>query len=106
MNALMEPLSALKEFRDIRSHLYADARSGITELTGCIDSQKLHMIHCLGKTGFNRLIVTFTEQRAREFCDEYRFFDRNVRYFPAKDILFYQSDIHGNELEKERIGAP
>ena len=105
MNALMEPLSALKEFRDIRSHLYADARSGITELTGCIDSQKLHMIHCLGKTGFNRLIVTFTEQRAREFCDEYRFFDRNVRYFPAKDILFYQSDIHGNELEKERIGA-
>lgn len=102
MNAFIEPLEALKEFRDIRSRLYAEGKNGILELAGCIDSQKLHMVHCLSG-GYSRLIVTFTEQRAREFCDEYRFFDRNVRYFPAKDLLFYQSDIHGNELEKERI---
>lgn len=101
MEAFMEPLGGLSEFVSLRKRLHA--QKGVVELTGCIDSQKLHMIHCLCGEGENRLIVTFTEQRAREFCGEYRFFDRNVHYFPAKDILFYQSDIRGNELEKERL---
>ncbi len=103
MNAFMEPIWSMTEFKEIRSHLKSSPGNGVLELSGCIDSQKLHMVHCLSGTEFNRLMVTFTEQRAREFCEEYRFFDRDVRYFPAKDILFYQSDIRGNELEKERI---
>ena len=37
--------------------------------------------------------------------EEYRFFDKNVAYYPAKDILFYQSDIRGNVLTSERINA-
>ncbi len=105
MNAFIEPLQAMTEYREIRSRLHGQGMSGILEVTGCIDSQKLHLIHCLSGEDYSRLIVTFSEQRAREFCDEYRFFDRNVRYFPAKDILFYQSDIRGNELTKERIAV-
>ena len=105
MNAFTEPLQAMTEYREIRSRLHSKSMTGILEVTGCIDSQKLHLIHCLSGEDYSRLIVTFTEQRAREFCDEYRFFDRNVRYFPAKDILFYQSDLRGNELTKERIGV-
>lgn len=103
MKAFTEPLLAMTEYREIRTWLHNKAESGILEITGCIDPQKLHLIHCLSGEEYSRLIVTFTEQRAREFCEEYRFFDRNVCYFPAKDILFYQSDIRGNELAKERI---
>lgn len=103
MKAFTEPLQAMTEYREIRTWLQNKAESGILEITGCIDPQKLHLIHCLSGDGYSRLIVTFTEQRAREFCEKYRFFDRNVCYFPAKDILFYQSDIRGNELAKERI---
>ncbi len=103
MKAFMEPLGNMTEFKEIHARIHSDSECGVLELSGCIDSQKLHMIHCLSGEDYSRLIVTFTEQRAREFCEEYRFFDRNVRYFPAKDILFYQSDIRGNELEKERI---
>lgn len=103
MKAFKEPFENLTEFKEIHDRLHSKMPSGVLELTGCIDSQKLHAIHCLSGADFSRLIVTFTEQRAREFCEEYRFFDKNVRYFPAKDILFYQSDIRGNELEKERI---
>ncbi len=105
MNAFIEPLQAMTEYQEIRARLHDPNRSGILEVTGCIDSQKLHFVHCLSGEDYSRLIVTFSEQRAREFCEEYRFFDRNVRYFPAKDILFYQSDIRGNELAKERIGV-
>lgn len=103
MNAFIEPISDMTEYKEIKARLHTESESGILELAGCIDSQKLHMIHCLSGSDYSRLIVTFSEQRAREFCEEYRFFDQNVRYFPAKDILFYQSDIRGNELEKERI---
>ncbi|MDE6888798.1 MAG: transcription-repair coupling factor [Eubacterium sp.] len=103
MNAFIEPIQAMTEFQEIRTWLREKSGSGILEITGCIDPQKLHLIYCLSGDAYSRLIVTFTEQRARELCEEYRFFDRNARYFPAKDILFYQSDIRGNELAKERI---
>lgn len=103
MKAFTEPLEAMTEYQEIRTQLSKKTGAGILEMTGCIDPQKLHFIHCLSKDAYSRLIVTFTEQRAREFCEEYRFFDKNVRFFPAKDILFYQSDIRGNELAKERI---
>lgn len=103
MNAFIEPLQAMTEYKEIRTVLENGCRDGILELTGCIDSQKLHLIHCLSGREYSRLIVTFTEQRAREISEEYRFFDKNVRYFPAKDILFYQSDIRGNEIAKERL---
>ncbi len=103
MDAFIEPLQAQTKYQNIYEQLHDTSNYGVLELAGCIDSQKLHMVHCLSGPKDSRLIVTFTEQRAREFCEEYRFFDRNVRYFPSKDILFYQSDIRGNELEKERI---
>ncbi len=103
MNAFTEPLEAMTEYQEIRKLLSRKAGTGILEVTGCIDSQKLHFIHCISKEVYSRLIVTFSEQRAREFCEEFRFFDKDVRFFPAKDILFYQSDIRGNELAKERI---
>ena len=103
MDAFIEPLLAQLEFRELKERLHDEARIGVWELAGCIDSQKMHMAYWLGDQKDSRLIVTFTEQRAREFCEEYRFFDKSVRYFPSKDILFYQSDIRGNELERERV---
>lgn len=51
----------------------------------------------------NKIIVTFNEQKAREILEDYRFFDRETLYFPAKDILFYQSDIRSNQLTGERL---
>ena len=37
--------------------------------------------------------------------EEYRFFDKDVVYYPAKDFIFYNADIHGNLIVKERIDA-
>jgi len=48
-------------------------------------------------------VVAASEQKAKELCEEYRFFEKEAVYFPAKDILFYQADIHGNLLTQERI---
>ena len=50
-----------------------------------------------------RLIVTYEEKRAREIVEDYRFYDREVFYYPAKDALFYYADVHSNATVKSRL---
>ncbi len=51
-----------------------------------------------------KLIVTYDERRARQIVEDFRFYDRNVFFYPAKDALFYYADIHSNATVKERLG--
>ena len=78
---------------------------GLYSVTGCIDAQKPHMMYSCSNDKKNSIIVTFHEQKAKELYEDYRFFDADVVYYPAKDVLFYQSDIRGNVLTAERIRA-
>ena len=52
-----------------------------------------------------KLIVTFDEMRAKQIYEGYQFFDENTLYYPARDLLFYQSDIHSNALTRERLSV-
>lgn len=61
------------------------------------------LIEALGRDSRVKLIVTYSERRARQIQEDYRFYDRQVRYYPAKDLLFYYADIHGNATVKSRL---
>ena len=74
-------------------------------ISGCIDSQKPHLMYGIGSDVKYKMIVTFSDQKARELLEEYRFFEKDVLYYPAKDILFYQSDLRGNVLTRERVNV-
>lgn len=101
MKAFTEPLKSLAGIQEIREKIATKA--GVHMVSGCIDAGKTHLIHAMGEGYKTRVIVTYDEVRAKELAEEYRVFDKNVLYFPAKDILFYQADIHGNVLNKLRI---
>ncbi len=103
MKSFTEPLSGLKEYSDLKAQLKNGKE--VVQVSGCIDTQKPHFIYSLAGTERNCLIVTFQEQKARELYESYRFFDRQAVYYPARDILFYQSDIRGNLLTGERLTA-
>lgn len=103
MKTFTEPMMGLKEFEDLAAAL--PKLSGVLQISGCIDAAKSHMMYSIGNGSGNRIIVTFHEQKAKELAEEYSFFDKNTAYYPAKDILFYQSDIRGNVLTAERINA-
>lgn len=103
MKTFTEPLKGLKEFEDLNEAL--PKLAGVIQISGCIDAAKPHMIHSINNGSGNRIIVTFQEQKAKELWEEYSFFDKRAAYYPAKDILFYQSDIRGNVLTAERINA-
>ena len=103
MRAFLEPLRALEELSKLEAQLRKEP--GIQMVSGCIDSQKPHLMFGIGNDFKYKIIVTFNEQKARELCEEYRFFHKKAVYYPAKDILFYQSDLRGNVLTRERVLA-
>ena len=49
------------------------------------------------------LIVTYDESRAEKLYEEYRFYNKNVYLYPAKDALFYYADVHGNATVRKRL---
>ena len=101
MQALIAPLKELAEYDEIRK--VTRQGKGTVALSGCVDSQKLHMIYGLSDGLKYKVIVTYNDLKAKEIYEEYRFYDRNVMLYPAKDLIFFQADIHGNQLVQERI---
>lgn len=103
MKAFIQVLQGLKEYEDLEKRLKKG--KGVLQVVGCIDSQKAHLMYALNNGFSGKLIVTFDEQKARELYEDCQFFNKDAMYYPARDILFYQSDIRGNLLTKERMKA-
>lgn len=101
MKALEAPFSELAEFNETKK--FISSKIGVIEVNGCAQSQKYHMIDGLGDDFSYRIIATFSESRAREIYEDYRFYDPGVLLFPAKDLIFYQADLSGNEVTAERM---
>ncbi len=103
MRSFTEPLLGLEQYIKLKEQLIK--LDGVVQVSGCVDTQKPHFMYSLLEQKYNALIVTFQEQKAREIYENYRFYDRKVLYYPARDVLFYQSDIRGNLLTAERLAA-
>ena len=101
MKTFTAPLTELKEFNEIRENI--KTKTLPVQVTGCIDSQKCHLIHGLGEDFRNRVIVTYNDLKAKEIYEDYRLYDRDVFLYPAKDIIFYSADIHGNAIVRDRL---
>ena len=103
MDAFIKPMHEIEEFLQIDKKLKTNA--GVIQVTGCIDSQKSHMVYSLGNGFDKKIIATFSEVKAKEIFDDYRFFDKNVLLYPTKDVIFFQSDIHGNLITRQRMNV-
>ncbi|NLP17096.1 MAG: transcription-repair coupling factor [Clostridiales bacterium] len=101
MKTFIEPLKELKEFNDIRDNIIMNNLP--VQITGCIDSQKCHLIDGLGDGVTFKVIVTYNDLKAKEIYEDYRLYDKNVFLYPSKDIIFYSADIHGRAIVRERL---
>ena len=101
MKTLLEPLKELNEFVGARTNVLK--KQTPIQLSGCIDSQKCHLICGLSEDYPYRIIITYNEQKAKEIYEDYKLYDREVFLYPAKDIIFYSADIHGNAIVRERL---
>ena len=103
MKAFFEPLKEMRDFEQIREDI-SNNRLPV-HVDGCIDSQKSHFIAALSQAYKYKIIVTYSENRAREIYEDYRFFDKNTLIYPAKDVIFYNADIHGNLIISQRLAV-
>ena len=103
MRTFTAPLYELGEFEEITKFL--NKPQAAVSLIGCVDSQKLHMAYGLSSGFKYKIIVTYSDLRAKTIYEDYQLYDKNVTMYPAKDLIFYQADIHGNQIVKERIKA-
>lgn len=101
MDLLRYPLQGADWYQRMQDELHND-RARIA-VGGCADAQKLHLISACGAAFQTGLIVTYSELRAREIYEEYRFYEKNVYLYPAKDLIFYQADVNGKQMVIDRM---
>ena len=100
---MINPLAELKEYEDLTEALKKGR--GPVHVTGTMDSQKVQLMHELGGNKGWKLVVTYDSQRAREIYEDFRNFTNQVWLYPAKDLLFFSADIHGNLMVRERLAV-
>lgn len=101
MKTFYEPLLQLENFTQAREKLKKE--KSLQLLTGCVESQKTHLMYSMGQEWPVKLILTYNELKAKEIVEEYQTLDEDVFYYPAKDFLFFHADIQGKELLRQRI---
>ncbi len=117
MNVFTDPLRELEAYKYIKEKLEPAEGSvpggrergrGIFA-DSCSDPQKAHLLYTLCREedlspgARLRLVLTYSDLRARELAQDCSFYDRNVAVFPTRDLIFYQADLRGNEIDKERL---
>ena len=103
MRSFTEPLKELAEFETIQRKMRKE--KGMIQIAGCVNSQKTHLMYALGDGSKKKIIAVSSEGKAKEICEEYKFLDENVYYYPPKDLLFYQADIRGKVLIQQRMSV-
>ena len=71
MQALLAPLQELADYGLIKDSIRKN--SGPLSVAGCVDSQKLHMIYGLSDGLKVKVIVTYSDLKAKEIYEEYIF---------------------------------
>lgn len=95
------PLVELVEFEELNRDLQKER--GPVQVSGCMDSQKVHLMQEAVENIPWKLVVTYDEARAKEIYDDFSGFRPDVWLYPAKDLLFYSADIHGNLMTRQRM---
>ena len=100
MESLRSPFRH-SQLKDKLDKIFSSGKYPI-EVTGCDGYARYYAMNCTLENNIG-LIVTYSEDRAKEIYEAYHFFDRNVMYYPAKDVLFYSADIHGHTILRQRM---
>lgn len=103
MSIFANPLTDLLEYEDFsRDFLKGTDPVG---MTGCIDSEKVHLMSTFLNQDKVQLVVTYSEQRAREIEEDYKLFSSQVYVIPPRDLIFFNADLQGKAIIAERMKA-
>ena len=93
----------LKEFSFYEDAVRQLKKGKTVAISGCAMAQKCQMIYAQGSDYKYKIVIAADDVKAKELYEDYLFFDREVAVFPAKDYIFFQADIRGKEMTRERM---
>ena len=82
MYALLAPLAELAEFQALKSKIKGN--KGILQVSGCMESQKVHLMYGISKAMDHVFILAENDLKAKELFEDYRFYDPDVLLYPAQ----------------------
>lgn len=101
MKGLTNPLIALEAYEEALNKI--KYYNSPVSILGVTNSGKSHLIHALTNNKF-KLIITYNDLRAKEIEEDLKFFEGDkVMVYPSKDIIFFNADVHSNDIVKERL---
>lgn len=100
METLRAPVLAASDYQQMEQ---AVAAGQAVSVYGVNDIGRALLADALGRKCKRRLFVTYSEDQAKKIYENYRFFDRQVYLYPAKDALFYSADVHSNTIVRKRL---
>ena len=101
MKALLAPLAELADYEEIRKNRTKE--NGMIQISGCVNTQKIHLLSGIGSGCGYKLVVFSNEEKAKKAYEEYLLFGEEPYLYPARDLLFYYADIKGKTLTNRRM---
>ena len=72
-------------------------------ISGLTDAQKAHVIAGLADAYKSRVVLTHSKLAAAQLCEDLAFFKEPVVNLQAKDYIFFQADLSGQDTIRERL---
>ena len=101
MEAFFGPVRSDDNFNEIKKAI-EDKKTPVNVWGITRGARPLIMEALRGDSKF-AVLVTYDDSRAEKLYSDYRFYDKNVYIYPAKDALFYYADVHGNATTQRRL---
>lgn len=101
MQAILSVMEELAEFQTVRDQCLK--QDGMLQVVGSVPAQTTHLMYGFSRKATHKLLVVASELKAKQLYEEYRFLERDVCIYPAKDLLFYHADIKGKLLLQKRM---
>lgn len=101
MKALLAPLAELADYEEIRKNRTKE--NGMIQISGCVNTQKIHLLSGIGSGCGYKLVVFSNEEKAKKAYEEYLLFGEETYLYPARDLLFYYADIKWKTLTNRRM---
>ena len=102
IKTILDPIKELSSVSEA-NRLLSQFKS--VEMDGCIDAAKPGIITCLAVESRHKIVIAADDIRARDLKESLSYVYGGAVYYPPRDMIFYQSDLSGNQLNIERINA-
>ena len=103
MRVFQEPFEQLNIYRQIKDWLAAG--DGFVDVIGSSmeGTDRVFLMNAVSDESSVKLVLTYSDKRAEQLYSDLRFYSRDVYMYPAKDILFFSADVHGNAITRKRM---